>query len=64
MMLSKAMGLEFKDIKESDIKVLKLIPKTLGLTLKGISIGEMENVLNLIDLYRIMSEVITRNNFL
>ena len=49
MMLSKTMGLDFKDIKASDIKVLKLIPKTLGLTLKGISIGEMENVLNLIE---------------
>ena len=49
MMLSKAMGLEFKDIKASDIKVLKLIPKTLGLTLKGMSIGKMENVLHLIE---------------
>lgn len=49
MMLSKAMGLDFKDIKTSDIKVLKLIPKTLDLTLKGMSIGEMENVLYLIE---------------
>jgi hypothetical protein len=49
MMLSKVMGLDFKDVKASDIKVLKLIPKTLGLTLGGISIGEMENVLHLIE---------------
>ena len=49
MMLSKTMGLDFKDIKASDIKVLKLIPKTLGLTLKSTSIGEMENVLHLIE---------------
>lgn len=49
MMLSKAMGLNFKDIKASDIKVLKLILKTLDLTLKGMSIGGMENVLNLIE---------------
>ena len=49
MMLSKAMGLNFKDIKASDIKLLNLIKKTLDLTLKGMSIGEMENVLNLIE---------------
>ena len=49
MMISKAMGSDFKDIKASDIKVLKLIPKTLDLTLKGMSIGGIENVLNLIE---------------